>query len=253
MKYEKFTKELETFKNEDIKEFAKVILNDAPDYFFEVAASSTGRYHPKYALGSAGLMRHTKAVIRFYNHIMTIEQNKSMFTEREIDLGRIACLAHDIQKSGTQEYYTEKSNNGENTVFTVFNHPLLSAKYVMSYKGKHLSEEELKFVALATGSHMGEWNTNKHEPDIVLPKPKTEMQKIVHLADYLASRKDIDVSFIDDEQAYEPIDPGDFKLTFGKHSGAMLKDVPKDYLKWLIGTDLKEPLRTYVIEVLKDN
>jgi hypothetical protein len=33
----------------------------------------------------------------------------------------------------------------------------------------------------------------------------------------------------------------------------MLKDVPKDYLKWLIGTDLKEPLRTYVIEVLKDN
>ena len=253
MKYEKFTKELETFKNEDIKEFAKVILNDAPDYFFEVAASSTGRYHPKYALGSAGLMRHTKAVIRFYNHIMTIEQNKSMFTEREIDLGRIACLAHDIQKSGTQEYYTEKSNNGENTVFTVFNHPLLSAKYVMSYKGKYLSEEELKFVALATGSHMGEWNTNKHEPDIVLPKPKTEMQKIVHLADYLASRKDIDVSFIDDEDAYAPINPGDFKLTFGKHSGAMLKDVPKDYLKWLIGTDLKEPLRTYVIEVLKEN
>lgn len=252
MKYEIFIKELETFKNDDIKEFAKVLLNDSPDYFFNVPASSTGKYHPKYALGQSGLVRHTKAVVRFYNHIMTIEQNNCMFTEREIDLGRLACLVHDILKSGIQEYYDEKSNNGENTVFTVFNHPLLAAKYVMSYKDKYLSEEELKFIALATGSHMGQWNTNKHEPDVILPKPKTDMQKIVHLADYLASRKDIDVSFIDDDCAYPKIDPKDFKLTFGKHCGLMLKEVPKDYLRWLIGTDLKEPLRTYVMEVLKD-
>lgn len=251
-KYEIFTKELETFKNEDIRNFAEVLLNNAPDYFFHVAASSTGKYHPRYALGDGGLMRHTKAVIRFYNHLMSVEQNNKVFTEREIDLGRVACLVHDIKKSGDEEYYTEKSNNGENTVFTVFNHPLLAAKYIMSYKGQYLTEEELKFIALATGSHMGQWNTNKHEPNVVLPKPKTEMQKIVHLADYLASRKDIDVSFIDDGYAYAPIEPGDFKLTFGKHAGSMLKDIPKDYLKWLVGTELKEPLRTYVVEVLKE-
>ena len=79
------------------------------------------------------------------------------------------------------------------------------------------------------------------------------MQNIIHLADYAASRKDIDVSFIDDEHAYPPIKPEEYKLTFGKHIGTMLKDIPKDYLKWLIGTDLKEPLKTYVIEVLKTN
>ena len=123
----------------------------------------------------------------------------------------------------------------------------------LSPKDKYLSEEELRFIALAIGSHMGQWNSNKHEPDIILPKPKTEMQKIVHLADYLASRKDIDVSFIDDEYAYPPIKAGEYKLTFGKHTGEMLKDIPKDYLKWLIGTDLKEPLKTYVVEVLKTN
>ena len=253
MKHELFTKELETFKNEDIKEFAKVILDDAPDYFYHVAASSTGKYHPKYALGDGGLMRHTKSVVRFYNHLMSLEQNINMFSEREIDLGRIACLAHDIMKSGTEEHYAEKSNNGENTVFTVFNHPLLAAKYIMSYKEQYLSEVELKFIALAIGSHMGQWNTNKHEPDVILPKPKSEMQKIIHIADYLASRKDIDVSFLDDEYAYAPINPEEFKLTFGKHSGTMLKDVPKDYLKWLVGTDLKEPLKSYVVEVLKEN
>ena len=251
MKHELFLKELATFKNNDIKEFAEVLLDNAPDYFFHVAASSTGRYHPKYALGDAGLLRHTKAVVRFYNHLMSIEQNHQMFTDREIDLGRIACLIHDIQKSGNTEYYDEKSNGGENTVFTVFNHPLLAAKYVLSYKGQYLSEEELKYIALATGSHMGEWNTNKHEPNVVLPKPKSEMQKIVHLADYLASRKDIDVSFTDDENAYPSIKPEEYRFTFGKHKDQLITNVPKDYLKWLIANDVKEPVRTLIIEYLK--
>lgn len=251
-KHEMFTNELKTFKNEDIREFVEVLIDNAPDYFFHVGASSTGKYHPKYALGDRGLVRHTKSVLRFYNHMMSIEQNYNTFTEREIDLGRVACIVHDILKSGNTEHYSEKSNNGENTVFTVFNHPLLSAKYIMSYKDQYLSEEELKFIALAVGSHMGQWNTNKHEPNVVLPKPKTEMQKLVHLADYLASRKDIDVSFLDDEHAYPPIKAEEYKLTFGKHTGEMLKDIPKDYLKWLVGTDLKEPLKTYVIEVLKN-
>ena len=253
IKHEIFTNELETFKNEDIKEFTKTLIDNAPNYFFHVGASSTGKYHPKYALGDRGLVRHTKAVVRFYNHLMSLEQNYSMFTEREIELGRVACIVHDILKSGNTEYYSEKSNNGENTVFTVFNHPLLAAKYVLSFKEQYLIEEELKFIAISVGSHMGQWNTNKHEPDIILPKPKTEMQKIIHIADYLASRKDIDVSFLDDEYAYPPIKAEEYILTFGKHTGEMLKDIPKDYLKWLIGTDLKEPLRTYVMEVLKTN
>lgn len=251
MKHELFTNELNTFTNEDIKVFATVLLDDAPDYFFHVAASSTGKYHPLYALGDGGLIRHTKSVIRFYNHIMTLEQNSNMFTNREIDLGRIACLVHDIQKSGNEEYYIEKSNNGENKVFTVFNHPLLSAKYVMSYKGKYLTEEDLKFIALAIGSHMGQWNTNKHEPDIVLPKPRTDMQKIVHMADYLASRKDIDVSFKDDENAYPPIKPEEYILNFGRHAGMTLTEAPKSYIKWLAGTDLKEPLKSLINQILQ--
>ena len=67
---------------------------------------------------------------------MAIEQNNSLFTEREIDLGRIACLTHDILKSGTQEYYDEKIKNGEEIVYTVFDHPLLAAKFILSYKNK---------------------------------------------------------------------------------------------------------------------
>ena len=122
MKSELFKNELKTITSDDIRDFAKVVLDDAPDYFFKVAASSTGKYHPAYALGDGGLMRHTKAVLRIYNYIIGLEQYQNQFDERWIDLGRVACLAHDIQKSGTAEIYEEKAKDGKK-VFTVFNHP----------------------------------------------------------------------------------------------------------------------------------
>lgn len=49
MKSELFQNELKTIQSDDIRDFAKVVLDDAPDYFFKVAASSTGKYHPAYA------------------------------------------------------------------------------------------------------------------------------------------------------------------------------------------------------------
>lgn len=244
MKSEIFKNELQTIKNDDIRAYAVILLDKAPDYFYHVAASSTGRYHSTISLGDGGLVRHTKAVLRFYNHLMGIEQNSSLFTEREIDLGRVACLVHDIQKSGNETDYAKKSNNGEKKVFTVFDHPLLAAKYVLTEK--KLSDEELKFIAAAVCSHMGEFNTDKRNPGIVLPKPKTEMQKLVHLADYLASRKDLTVSFDEDTYAYSIPDINEYTLTFGKYIGKKLTEVPKDYLVWLEKNNLlnKEPLKT---------
>jgi hypothetical protein len=41
-------------------------------------------------------------------------------------------------------------------------------------------------------THMGEWCTGKNG-EVVTPKPKTEAQKLVHLCDYLASRREIDL------------------------------------------------------------
>lgn len=250
---ELFRNELNLFKFEDIKEFAEKLIEDAPEYFFHVAASSTGKYHPRYALGERGLVRHTKSVIRLYSYLANLECMKNDLADREVDLGIIACLVHDMFKSGSEEHYKEQIDSGKDVVFTVFNHPLLSAKNIMSYKDSYLTIDELKFIGIAVGSHMGEWNTNKREPEVILPKPNTHMQKLVHMADYLASRKDLDVSFDQDETAYPKVSPGEYKILFGKHAGSMLKDIPEGYLKWLLGTDLKEPLRTNIIEFLKES
>ena len=244
-KHELFNKELETITNEDIRDFAKKLLDDAPEYFFHVAASSTGKYHPQISLGDGGLMRHTKAVIRFFNHIMGVEQNSSLFTDRELDLGRVACLIHDIQKSGDATTYAEKSNNGEKKVFTVFDHPLLAAKYVLAYKGQYLNEEELEYIASAVRGHMGQWNTDKRS-SVVLPKPETEMQKMVHLADYLASRKDIEMQFDASEKEQLPsID--EYVIPFGKHKGKTLSQINKEdpgWITWAKENFEREPVKS---------
>ena len=58
---------LNTFENNDIKDFAIVLLDNLPEYIWHVGASSTGKYHPAYSLGELGLMRHQIAVVRFLN------------------------------------------------------------------------------------------------------------------------------------------------------------------------------------------
>ncbi len=96
---------LDTFENEDIKEFAIVLLDDMPEYIWHVGASSTGKYHPAYSLGEAGLMRHQIAVVRFLNFFLELEQYGSKLTSRERDLIRLAGFVHDGRKSGSQEDY----------------------------------------------------------------------------------------------------------------------------------------------------
>ena len=76
-----FLEELELIKNDEIREITARLLDGAPDYFWHVAASSSGKYHPAYALGEGGLVRHVKAAVRFAHHLFVIND----FTDKEQD------------------------------------------------------------------------------------------------------------------------------------------------------------------------
>ena len=218
---------LDTFENEDIKRLAIALLDNIPNYIWSVPASSTGKYHPAYSLGEGGLMRHQVAVVRFLNFFFQIEQYNSKFTSREMDLMRVAGLVHDGMKSGTQEQYTKSK-------YTKFDHPILMANKIREYTD-YLPGNELEFIANIISKHMGQWNTDR-KSSVVLPKPNDEYSQLVHLADYLASRKDLTMDF----EGYiatptsVTFDP-EYKISFGKHSGRRLIDVYKaapDYIAW---------------------
>ena len=220
---------LDTFENEDIKEFAIVLLDDMPDYIWHVGASSTGKYHPAYSLGEAGLMRHQIAVVRFLNFFLELEQYGSKLTSRERDLIRLSGFIHDGRKSGSQEDY-EKSK------YTKFNHPILMADVVRSFDGRYLTHDEIELIADTISKHMGQWNTDK-KTDIELPKPNNKFARMVHVADYLASRKCLTMDFADYTMEQKPVEfDENYTLPFGKYSGKRLIDVYKhapDYVAWM--------------------
>lgn len=236
---------LSTIKNDDIREFAEVLLNGLPDYMWHVGASSTGKYHPAYSLGEGGLMRHQIAVVRFLNFFFELEQYNAKFTDREMDLMRVAGFVHDGRKSGEQCDY-EKSK------FTRFDHPIQMANVVRSYANQYLNHNELEFIATCISSHMGQWSTDR-KSNVVLPKPMNVYQEFIHLADYLASRKDLTMAFDAIEQPQiKPanVNLDEYVVGFGKYKGVKIVDAykqDKSYFIWLKENSYQKE----IVEIIK--
>lgn len=180
----KFSKELEYIKSEKIKNACQKMIELLPDYFFEVPASSTGKYHPEYALGEGGLLRHTKAAVRIAYELLNDPCIGDKYTQDEKDLMIMALILHDGLKSGLNH---EK--------YTRFDHPILIADYIMdNEEDLGLEVEKIEFLCDAVKTHMGSWTTDYNGVE-VLEKPKTKYQNFVHMCDFLASRKCLLVPF----------------------------------------------------------
>ena len=184
MKSTIFNNELELIKNDRLRRSCEVLLNELPDYFYEIPASSTGKYHPKFALGEGGLVRHTKVAVRIAYEIIKTQSIGNVFTDDEKDLILISLMLHDGLKEG---FPKEK--------YTKFDHPILAANFIKDKANlTELTSEEVKLISTNISSHMGEWNKSDYS-DITLPLPKNKYQKMVHMCDLLASRKFINVEF----------------------------------------------------------
>ena len=123
------------------------------------------------------------------------------------------------------------------------------ADAVREHKGCGIiSDEEIEIIAHSIESHMGQWNVSNKSKDegIVLPKPEGKYQEIVHLADYLASRKPLEMEF-DNWKKPELPQLDTYVLNFGKYRYERLVDVAakdKGYIDWLKENYGKEPVRS---------
>jgi hypothetical protein len=190
-----FENELHNIKYQPLKIFAKWCLNQLPDYFYEVAASSTGKYHPAYALGEGGLVRHTRAALVIAEELFKNDTIQN-FDDLEKDIIRVSLLLHDGVKHGV---------NG--SAHTVASHPLEVVKYLedryFEVPEESLPDEVIEIMEVdiwyqiteCIKSHMGQWNTDYKSGEEILPKPKGDIQRFTHLCDYLASRKMLEVNF----------------------------------------------------------
>lgn len=187
-KLEILKREINYVKDSARRKDLKTLIGLLPDYFFEVPAASTGKYHPDFAQGDGGLVRHTKVAVRIAYELLENNTVGAKFSDKDKDLIIMALVLHDGVKSGM-----------EHGKYTKFDHPLLVSKLIMENKDKvSLEIDDLRKLCSMIESHMGEWTFDSYQQKEVLPKPRTAEQRFVHMCDYLASRKFLDVKFEDD-------------------------------------------------------
>ena len=187
-KVDTFRTEIRYIRNARLADNIKKMIELLPDYFFEIPASSTGKYHPSFALGEGGLVRHTKAAVRIGHELLENECIGNVFTNDEKDMIIMSLIMHDGCKSGLTK-----------GVYTVVNHPSIVAKLIRDNASKlTLSEDELKLICGMIEAHMGPYNKD-FKGNTVLPLPANKYQKFVHMCDLLASKKFLDIKFNNNE------------------------------------------------------
>lgn len=153
------------------------------------------------------------------------EENQNKLTE--LKNKRDELLKNDIGNNEIDTIKKEISALYKKVHFTKFEHPILISNFIKSNKDKlDINEEELKFLCNILETHMGgldttgmnvdsetkqrlefhkqykqAWNDEikKYEStdtiEYELPTPKNKYQHLVHTADFLSSRKYLNVNF----------------------------------------------------------
>ena len=177
-----FKRELDLIVNEDLRMAVKCYLEESvPDYFWEIGASSSGKFHPAFSQGVGGLVRHTKAVVMFAEELLRMSTYAFMRDEYK-DYVIAACLVHDTAKYGAKEYDKAEYKNHAPAAAVAFDTWCISLDYDCS-----------EFLLNAIASHMGQWSTDRDD------RPFTNIDRCVHMADYMASRPFIDIPQIVEE------------------------------------------------------
>ena len=181
-KSEHFARELNLIIDEELRMITKAYLDECvPTYFWEDGASSSGKYHPRFSQGHGGLVRHTKAVVMFAEELLRMSPYTYMRDEYK-DYAIVACIVHDTAKYGMTEFSKAEYKNHARNAAIAFNNFAKECDYQAS-----------EILLNAIVAHMGQWSTEKED------RPFTNVDHLVHLADYIASRSFIHIPEIVDE------------------------------------------------------
>ena len=174
-----FETEINRIVSEDLRMFVKFFLeNYVPAYFWEIGASSSGKYHPAFSQGEGGLVRHTKAVAWFCEELLRMSSYAYMRDEYK-DYARVACLLHDTRKYGGEDVEDHDCYK---------THGAIAAYDVMMAWDEFFCGVSCpELLTMAIRSHMGQWTENRDD------RPFTNIDRLVHMADYMASRPFIDI------------------------------------------------------------
>jgi len=173
------TEELNQIRDRAVREFTEHCLTEAPEYFWTVPSSSSGKYHPEQSNGEGGLVRHTRAVVYFAVKLCDVFSA----TRLETDCVIAASILHDILKYGP-------APGGEHTTK---NHDYGGAMWVREHGiACGLDKRLLDLITGSIAWHMGRW-TDMSGRDVgwKFPEEYGYIHLAVHLADVIAAQKNV--------------------------------------------------------------
>jgi hypothetical protein len=174
-KHKFFEREILNIESIDLQDFVRWFFdNHVGAWFFKSGASSSGKYHPEFAKGDGGLVRHTRAVEWVCEELLRMSSYAYMKAEYK-DYARVACLLHDVRKYGGEDEenhdcYKEHGALAADAVADAWDNFFIG--------GAPCPE----LLTMAIRSHMGQWTENRDD------RPFTNIDRLVHLSDYIASR-----------------------------------------------------------------
>lgn len=167
-----FEKELSHIEFEDIKDFTIKCLLMAPEYFFVIPSSLTGKHHPSDENEKGGCVKHTKRVVKLSKELVDLYGID--FTESDILIS--SAILHDTLKCGLppiDEYHTVRI------------HPYLPAWYYEKYKEFKYYNDIMSLI----GNHMGIFSPF----EISIKDRLKKVQEILIVADYISSKRYVSV------------------------------------------------------------
>lgn len=181
-----FEREIQFIEDINLQDFVRFFFNEkCGDWFWKSGASSSGKYHPQFTKGEGGLVRHTKAVAWVCEELLRMSSYAYMKVEYK-DYARVACLLHDTRKYGSGDT-EDKDCYKEHGAIAAFD----VCDAWQDFFG--LDHECPELLLMAIRSHMGQWTENRDD------RPFTNIDRLVHLSDYIASRPFWDIPDITTE------------------------------------------------------
>jgi hypothetical protein len=177
---------VEKITNPRIKQATLKCLENAPEYFWKTPASITGKYHPQWALGEGGLIRHTLAIVDVGINMARYDVEVEPQTFITIVP---ACILHDITKYGIND--TPESLESDPQLYWYKNHHITGATFCRSVwynnvfpagnsnNGSYADETLWLEVCNLIVGHAGRWGI----------KPVSKTGWVLHLSDLAVSTR----------------------------------------------------------------
>lgn len=161
----------------------------APEYFWNVPASTHGYHHP-ICQKERGLWAHTLMVASAIDRLVDSYEQRGLITGDEPDYARSAAILHDMRKNGDPDSPSSSS---------VSDHDMRMASVIREHST--LPDE----IANAVETHMGPWYDG--------PEPEHPLDDLVHNADMMASTPNATLAVpgpVPEELAAIGVTAGDF-------------------------------------------